>query len=1338
MPRRPSPGVRIGFDFFTTSVLTSALFALLGVVSCGGGGGNGGNGGGQSGTPALSATVATQGNFSANEQNAAYTIQVANSGNAATSAATPVMVVDPDTGFTPTAMSGSNWTCTVSTLTCTYSASVGAGQNFPLITVTGNVTASNGSSVIIALSLSGGGIASTVPVNPPATPVAAPVLSIGSSHTGNFNLGQQGASYTVTVKNGASAGDTNGTVTVTEDLSQAPGLTLASMSGAGWSCVLPSCSRSDHLATGQSYPITVTVNVAANAASSQTASASVSGGGSTTPAPATDPTTINMPDLSIVKSHTGTFTAGANGTFTIAVSNVAAGATAGPTGSAITVTDVLASQFTYVSATATGWSCGASGQTVTCTSAGPINAGASATTIPLVVAVSPSATGTISNTATVATFGDSNSANNSSTHSVTLGAASPPDIMIVNSIAGNYFNAGLNGTFNLIVSNVGAGPTTGLVTVTDVLGSQFAFISAGASGWNCNASGQTVTCTNPGPIAPSTFAATINLAVAVSSSASGNISNTATIATAGDANASNNSSTYTVNVVAATPGPPDVSILAPGDGVFAGGSAMSLPISVTNDQAGDVLTPSLGLVAGGACSAATCGTIGSVTGSSGNYSLTYTPPASAGFNSTISIAVTVTSSLPSSFAAIATFPVHPSGQRIVSISSVPILNQEAGSPINYGLTVIIYNDTGASTGANINLLASGYACPSNGSGGTMCGTLGVSSPLSGTTSDTISIPYTLTSFSYKPPASVPGPPYDRPMVLAVSKTDPNTRGEYGFTILASNGALPRDLDTVPSGGPGIPLRYVAADPGTSKTVTWTLESSTGGVNAPCQPACGSLSPTVYQRNGQTLISTVTYAPPATFPSQPPDAFPQVFETVDDDSSLPEGITNFQVIEGTCGTGNNGVLNGQYTYLTQGGGENAGYATSIGSFTADGNGNITAGLRDFSNSNGAGSAAPIATANSSYSIGSDNRGCLTISDTDGTSITYRISVGTLDGSSHATQGSMIRFDDYTGTGVRAQGVLMKQDPTSFANSAVSGNYVFGEQGVDGSGGRIASAGVYTADGNGNLSNFERDVNDNGVLDTNDTLGSGTYSIDTTTGRGTATFTSGGVPKNSVLYMVNSSEFLSMTSDPLTQTTSILAGENHKQTTTTFTATSLDHNGYVSYVLGRDPANGGNDIQLSQEQFTTNGNATLTLDENDNGTLDGGSGGVAASIPITLSIAANGRAVVSGVGNPQPVIYLIGTNFAVYLDGDSRVGFGYIQQQIGGPFSNASLSGRFFFGASAPVLGGSFDGGSVSLNGGGTLTGTDDSVSEANGLQSSTAITGVSYSFSSTSSPVHPPS
>jgi uncharacterized repeat protein (TIGR01451 family) len=132
-------------------------------------------------------------------------------------------------------------------------------------------------------------------------------LTITKSHSGNFTQGQTGATYAITASNVGSA-STSGTVTVTDTLPA--GLTATAVSGTGWTCVLGTltCTRSDALVAGSSYPaITLTVNVSLTAPASVTNSASVSGGGQSNTAndTANDLTTINPaapPSVGLVKS----------------------------------------------------------------------------------------------------------------------------------------------------------------------------------------------------------------------------------------------------------------------------------------------------------------------------------------------------------------------------------------------------------------------------------------------------------------------------------------------------------------------------------------------------------------------------------------------------------------------------------------------------------------------------------------------------------------------------------------------------------------------------------------------------------------------------------------------------------------------------------------------------------------------------------------------------------------------------------------------------------------------------------------------------------------------------
>jgi uncharacterized repeat protein (TIGR01451 family) len=122
-----------------------------------------------------------------------------------------------------------------------------------------------------------------------------PDVTVVKSHSGNFSQGQTAAQYTIVVSNIGSA-STTGPVSVTDSLPG--GLVASALVGSGWTCNLGTltCTRSDALPAGSSYPaITLTVSVDSNAPASVINIANVTGGGDTTPTNNSSPnsTTIN-------------------------------------------------------------------------------------------------------------------------------------------------------------------------------------------------------------------------------------------------------------------------------------------------------------------------------------------------------------------------------------------------------------------------------------------------------------------------------------------------------------------------------------------------------------------------------------------------------------------------------------------------------------------------------------------------------------------------------------------------------------------------------------------------------------------------------------------------------------------------------------------------------------------------------------------------------------------------------------------------------------------------------------------------------------------------------------
>ncbi|HZS70652.1 MAG TPA: Ig-like domain-containing protein [Candidatus Acidoferrum sp.] len=753
----------------------------------------------------------------------------------------------------------------------------------------------------------------------------------------------------------------------------------------------------------------------------------------------------------------------------------------------------------------------------------------------------------------------------------------------------------------------------------------------------------------------------------------------------------------------------------PGPVIFAGGNQETVTLTITNDQPNDVFTITA-LSNGTSCTPAVCGTFGTITGTagSGNYTFPYTPPASLAADTAITL--TVSSNLPNSFPGTVNFIVHPAGETVVTVALT---------------NATVYNDGPGNPGAQVSLLGAGYACPASG-GGTVCGTLTPGAITTGTTtSGTTGIPFTRLAFTFTPPASLPNPPYDRPMILAVSNFNNAAIGIFNLflglppqgNLRINNGAK---LDVALTGGAPISIpASISGDTGNAKSINWTLTA--GGNN--CSPQCGTLGVPIYTWNGNNVFSTITYTPPASLPSNPNDQ-PTLTATSVDNSTVSDSFT-FAINDGTCGTGNESILNGQYAFLLKGAAASNGYISFIGSFSADGHGNITGGAFDRNGTSGAVTGGSFVSNGSSYSVGSDGRGCLTLANSFGGTSTYRIALGTLS-AGVATQGRIIRFDDFTGSGARLSGVLMKQDPSAFSPSQLNGTYAFGMTGIDAAGGRVAGAGLLTSDGSGHIPDLSLDVDDNGNPTGNITGSTGSYSLTSNApnGRGTISVTAsaqnGGGTQNFIVYMVSSAEALFLASDPLTVNTPTLSGELKLQTGAPFSANALDNAGYVFYQTGVDPA-GGNKVVVGQLAVSSNGATVATADTNDNGTFN------ETTSAATISIASNGRAIMTPNGGNATIIYLVNSSSGYLVGTGAADGFGFVQKQTATSFSNASFSGKYFFGSEAPTTGSFYQSGTAVLDGNGSATvAADTAQSPTNGLQSFSGAV-IPYSFLANATP-----
>jgi hypothetical protein len=160
----------------------------------------------------------------------------------------------------------------------------------------------------------------------------------------------------------------------------------------------------------------------------------------------------------------------------------------------------------------------------------------------------------------------------------------------------------------------------------------------------------------------------------------------------------------------------------------------------------------------------------------------------------------------------------------------------------------------------------------------------------------------------------------------------------------------------------------------------------------------------------------------------------------------------------------------------------------GRFSLDSAGNITQGVEDYNNGGTVTSSATF-TGNAT-SLSATGRGTASFTGTLGTS---RFAF-------YVDSANTVYFVE-TDSGVFLTGSAYKQQSATFANSSLSGSYVFLLAGADNLGRPAAEIGEINADGNGNITSGVFDENDNGTVALNQAITGGSYAV-ASNGRGTA--------------------------------------------------------------------------------------------------------------------------------------------------------------------------------------------------------------------------------------------
>jgi hypothetical protein len=242
---------------------------------------------------------------------------------------------------------------------------------------------------------------------------------------------------------------------------------------------------------------------------------------------------------------------------------------------------------------------------------------------------------------------------------------------------------------------------------------------------------------------------------------------------------------------------------------------------------------------------------------------------------------------------------------------------------------------------------------------------------------------------------------------------------------------------------------------------------------------------------------------------------------------------------------------------------------------------------------------------------------------------------------------------------------------FSKASLSGSYTYALQGIDTSNNPFTEAGVFTADGNGNVTSGTDDFNQAGKFASNAITG--TYQI-IPDGSGTISFTLTNVPAPNNVFqfainLVNTSQFYLAENDTFANGSGIA----DKQDSPALTVTPHGSFAFRVHAYGSVDSEG-----TVGQIVSTAGTVTGSADILRSATM------TAATLSGTFQAPdSTGRGVLTyqdTVTNPSFEYYIINANTIRLLGKDANVlALGRAELQSGGPFNASSLSGSYAFGS-----------------------------------------------------------
>ena len=516
---------------------------------------------------------------------------------------------------------------------------------------------------------------------------------------------------------------------------------------------------------------------------------------------------------------------------------------------------------------------------------------------------------------------------------------------------------------------------------------------------------------------------------------------------------------------------------------------------------------------------------------------------------------------------------------------------------------------------------------------------------------------------YTAPAAVPNP---ATVTITAVSTDDNSKSATA-TVTVQLGA---NLSISPSS--------LTMNAGAQQTFTVTSNGTAAPSGVTFSLSCKGSSP--------GACGSVTTDGVYTAPSSPPPGGGNVILT----ASLTQGSASFSTSAVITVTGSSEGTSGQYAFEMRGTNNGNSYHAA-GSFTLDGNGNITGGSEDI-----------------------NNQGTVSTVNITGGIYTYSPSTGRLSAVVATSAGNVNwymvfnnpsqGFIEYAGFAISASGTVSLQSPTQFTLGAVTGNYAFQLAGLDtGSSQHLAEAGAFTADGSGNLSAGLLDANVAGTLTSNQAVTGTLTTPSSSTGRGTMTIASGFGTQTFAYYVVDATQFKLVEIDGA----HAISGDAVQQTGSPY-ATG-DIHGTLAMVMsgtsGTTVLGIGGNVPLSSGTIVGG-----SIDRNSGGIFTGGQTISGGSYSVTDATTGRTQVTINlSSGSSIPIVLYpqSDTVFNLLDVAGGEVASGKALVASAGTDSNATLQGNYSAHFAGDVGSTPEDiVGELIANGGGVFTGTLD--------------------------------